>query len=245
MRRQVVTVARSTLVLLALVSPSLRAQNPGLGEGRPFRALVVSAGAASLSVAPLNAFLANSGFASVSRQGVSIGLNGYYAFGRALLGADLSRATIREAGLNNGRTDNAAATQAVVTAGYALLSTPRLTVYPVLGVGTGRFTVDLRDNAGGTAASNPQPTFAEAVQRPGTATTLTGNHLVFNVGIGQDYFLVRRSATESGIVVGFRAGLAVAPNRTTWSSAGRTVIAGPDASAGGPFLRIVVGIGTR
>jgi hypothetical protein len=45
--------------------------------------------------------------------------------------------------------------------------------------------------------------------------------------------------------MGVRAGLLASPNRATWTRAGQTIVAGPDAGATGPYLRVVVGIGAR
>ena len=42
-----------------------------------------------------------------------------------------------------------------------------------------------------------------------------------------------------------RAGVLASPNRTTWTRNDQRIVAGPDAAAGGPYLRIVVGLGGR
>jgi hypothetical protein len=225
--------------------PNLRAQSPGLGDGRPFHALVLTTGATTMSVDALNGVLTGERFAGLSNDGISYGASGYFAFGRALLGGEFSRTTYGEEGLNSGRSDDLNARHIMATASYALVSTGRLNLFPTVGVGAGHFDVTLRDRVGGTTASAAEPTFAEVARNPGTETTVSGDHLLYSVGGGADYLITRGASDHVGVVFGVRAGMLIAPNRTTWSTGSRAVMAGPDASAGGPFLRIAIGIGGR
>ena len=245
MRCSLFPLVRGAIVLLMFTTSAGGAQSPGLGDDRPFHALVFTTGATTMSVDALDAVLTGQRFAGLSNDGISYGASGYYSFGRALLGADVARTTFGEEGLSNGRTDDLNAAQYLATASYALVSTGRLKLFPTLGVGAGHFDVTLRDRAGGTAAAAAQPTFAEVAQNPGTETTISGRHLLYSLGGGGDLLITRGAAMRAGVVFGLRVGMLFAPNRTTWTTGGRTVIAGPDASAGGPYLRVVVGIGGR
>jgi hypothetical protein len=229
--------------LLLVAAASASAQGVGAGAGRPFHALVVSTGMSTMSVDALNARMGSSQFAPLSNDAVTYGASGYVAIGRALLGADVGRSAFGEEGLNNGRTDELTAMQGMATAAYAIVSTERLSVFPQLGVGMGRLVVSLRDRAGsGTTAS--EPTFDEVAQSPGSESRMSGRHLVYGFGGGADY-LVSRAGASKGVVLGVRAGMLASPNRTTWTRDGQTVVAGPDAAAGGPYLRVVVGVGGR
>lgn len=233
------------VVLVTIVLPPLHAQSPGIGDGRPFRAVALTFGTSSLSVDPVNAILSNAGFADLPTHAVTLGGGGYYAFGRALLGADVARASTTESRPVNGRSDQATSWQGTVTVGYAVVATNRLSIYPSLGVGLGRLDVRLQSTTGGATTAQPQPTFAELAQNPGGESTVAGSHLLFNIGVSEDYLLTNPTPTGFGITFGIRAGFALAPHRTTWRTAGAPVLAGPDASAGGPFLRIAVGLGSR
>jgi hypothetical protein len=163
--------------------------------------------------------------------------------GRALLGAQAQRSTFGEEGLNNGRTDDLSTTQGAVTAAYAIVSSEHFSLFPELGVGLGRVQVALRDRSG-TSTTASQPTFDEVAQAPGAESMLTGSHLLYSLGGGADYLVTRRGAS-TGVVMGVRAGVLASPNRATWKREGQTIIAGPDAGATGPYLRVVVGIGGR
>ena len=110
-------------------------------------------------------------------------------------------------------------------------------------MGLGRIEVALRDRSGGGTTAS-QPTFDEVAQSPGAESRLSGRHLLYSFGGGADY-LVMRGGGGVGVVLGLRAGVLAAPNRTTWTRSGQSVVAGPDASASGPFLRVVVGLGGR
>jgi hypothetical protein len=213
-------------------------------DARPFHAMVVSTGMTRMSVDAINARTTAARYAGLSDDAVSYGASGHYAFGRALLGADVHRSTFGEEGLENGRTDDLSTMQGMVTAAFVVHSTRHLSVFPQLGVGLGRIEVALRDRSGGSMASASQPTFDEVAQTPGTESRLTGRHLLYSFGGGMDY-LVTRSRSRMGVVMGVRAGVLASPNRTTWTRQGQTVVAGPDGGASGPFLRVVVGVGGR
>lgn len=216
-------------------------------QARPqaFHAIALTTGATTMKVDALNASLTGARFAGLSSDGISYGVSGHYAYGRAMLGVDYSRTTFGEEGLSNGRSDDLNSMQVQATVSYAIATARRLSIYPTLGVGTGKFDVTLRDRAGGSVTTVTDPTFAEVAANPGSATTISGKHLVYSVGGGADYLATRAARDAFGIVLGVRAGMLLAPNRSTWTAGGRSVIAGPDASAGGPFLRIVVGVGGR
>ena len=229
-------------VALATVSvaPIVRGQ-----ESAPFHALAFTSGATMMKVDGLNGMLRDARFAGLSNDGVSYGMSGYYAYGHALLGADVSRVAYGEEGLSNGRSDDLNATQLLATASYAIVDNGRLNLFPQLGIGAGRFDITLRDRSGGAATAQSTPTFDEVAQSPGPSTIVSGHHLLFSIGGGADLLIARRATDNLGVVFGVRGGYLVAPNRTTWTREDRPVITGPDASAEGPFLRIVVGVGGR
>ena len=226
-----------------LVATSASAQGIGAGDGRPFHAFVVTTGMSTMSVDALNARMTPSRFAPLSNDAVSYGAGGYLAIGRALLGADVGRSAFGEEGLDNGRTDQLSTVQGMATVAYAIVATDRLSVFPQLGVGMGRLDVSLRDRSG-TGTSTAQPTFDEVAQAPGAESRMSGRHLLYAFGGGADY-LVSRAGSSKGVVLGVRGGLLASPNRTTWTRNGQSIVAGPDAAAGGPYVRVVVGLGGR
>jgi hypothetical protein len=226
-----------------LVATSASAQGIGAGGGRPFHAFVLTTGMSTMSVDALNARMTPSRFAPLSNDAVSYGAGGYLAIGRALLGADVGRSAFGEEGLDNGRTDQLSTVQGMATVAYAIVATDRLSVFPQLGVGMGRLDVSLRDRSG-TGTSTAQPTFDEVAQAPGAESRMSGRHLLYAFGGGADY-LVSRAGSSKGVVLGVRGGLLASPNRTTWTRNGQSIVAGPDAAAGGPYVRVVVGLGGR
>jgi hypothetical protein len=121
---------------------------------------------------------------------------------------------------------------------YAIASTEHCHS-PWLGVDLGRIDVALRDRSGAETTST-QFTFDEVPQSPGAESQLSGRHLLCAARGGADYLVMRRGGS-AGAVVGVRAGASAAPNRTTWTRGGQRIVAGPDASARGPFLRVVGG----
>ena len=237
--------SRSLPLALALVTASVFTPRANAQDAQAFHALAFTSGAMMMKVDGLNGMLTNARFAGLSNDGISYGINGYLAYGRAMLGADVSHVTYGEEGLSNGRSDDLNATQVVATFSYAIIATGRVNLFPQLGIGTGRFDVTLRDRSEVAATTQATPTFDEVAENPGQSTLVSGHHLLYSVGGGADFLVVRTSSDKLGVVFGIRGGFLVAPNRTTWTSNGRPVITGPDASAGGPFLRFVVGFGGR
>lgn len=231
------------LALALLAGRSVSAQNIGAGEGRPFHVVLLTTGMSMMSVDPINARITPTNFASLSNDAVSYGAAGYVALGRALLGADVQVATFGEEGLNNGRTDDMSTRQGLATVSYALVATRHVTLFPQLGVGLGQVEVFLRDRSGVSTTAS-QPTFDEIAQAPGAESRMTGHHLLYSFGGGMDYLVTQRGASR-GVVLGVRGGVLASPNRATWTRDGQAIVAGPDAGATGPYLRVVVGLGGR
>src|SRR5258708_37484035 len=98
-----------------------------------------------MALAALDAELASARFSGLSNQGISYGATGHYAFGRALLGADVAHTTYGNEWLDNGRSDDLNSTQVAGTASYAIFRHRNWTVFPTLRVGLGQFDVTLRD----------------------------------------------------------------------------------------------------
>ena len=226
-----------------IASRSSAAQSTLTGASGPFHVIVLSTGVTMMKVDPLNARLVSSQFASLSNGAVSYGGGGYFAVGRALLGAEAQRSIFGEEGLNNGRSNNLHTMQALATVGYAIVTTERLTVFPQLGVSFGRVRLTLRDRTGASTSAS-EPTFDEIVRAPGNESQVDGQHLLYSFGGGADYLTTRRGVS-TGVVIGVRAGLAASPNRATWTRDGERVVAAPDAGADGPYLRVMVGFGAR
>jgi hypothetical protein len=234
--------AFAAALLLAAIQPS-SAQNVGVGPGKPFGVLALTTGMATMSVDALNARMVPAQYASLSNDAVSYGVSGYFAYARALLGAEVHRSAYGEEGLNNGRTDDMSAMQGALNVGYALVSTRSLTVFPQLGVGLGRVNVTLRQRNGSPPAW-VEPSFDEVAASPGTESVLEAKVLLYSIGAGADYLVTPRGSAK-GVVLGVRAGVQTSPNRAVWTRGGESVSAGPDVGPGGRYVRVIVGLGGR
>src|SRR5260221_6959355 len=214
-------------------------------DAHPFHVLAFTSGAINMAVDALNTQLAAARFSGLSNHGISYGATGHYAFGRALLGADVAHTTYGNEWLDNGRSDDLNSTQVAGTASYAIFSDRNWTVFPTLGVGVGKFDVTLRDRNGTTGTTATTPTFAEIAQNPGQSTTVSGTHMLFNVGGGADYLITRSALGTRGGVFGVRAGYSLAPHNTTWTAGGHNVLAAPDTSSARPVLPVLSGTSGR
>jgi len=229
--------------MILVAGSSANAQNIGAGSGEAFSVVAASTGMAMMSVDALNARMTSAQFAGLSNDAVSYGGSAYFAYGRALLGAEMQRSAYGQEGLNNGRTDDLSSVQGAITVGYALVSTRSLTLFPQLGVGLGKMNVSMRD-AGGSRSTVTEPTFDEIAQAPGSESTVSAKNLLYTIGGGADYLVAPRGASK-GVVLGVRAGVQTSPNRAVWTRGGQNVAGGPDVGPGGPFLRVLVGVGGR
>ena len=196
-----------------------------------------------MSVDALNARMTTSQFAGLSNDAVSYGASGYFAYGRALIGAEVHRSAYGEEGLNNGRTDDLSTVQGAINVGYAVLATHHLSLFPQIGVGLGKVDVTLRDR-NGTRSAAVEPSFDEIAHTPGPESQLSAKALLFSAGAGVDYLVAPRGASK-GVVLGLRAGVLASPNRAIWTRGGQSVSAGPDVGPGGGYLRLMVGVGGR
>ena len=149
-------IAHTALLLAALLASSAAARAQR-AEQPAFSVLTFATGATFMSVDALNGALTSAAFPGLSNDGISYGVTGHYALGRAVLGLDAARTTFGEEGLSNGRSDDLNSTILLGTAGYAVYASDRWAAYPILGVGLGHFDVTLRDRNGRTNPRSRNP----------------------------------------------------------------------------------------
>src|SRR4051812_42904248 len=86
-------VMRPLLVVFALIGLATTATPVLAQHDNPsgFHVVAFSTGATMMSVDAVNRELTTRGFSALSNDGISYGVTGHYAFGRALLGIDVAR----------------------------------------------------------------------------------------------------------------------------------------------------------
>jgi hypothetical protein len=185
------------------------------------------------------------GFFTISNDGYSVGFGGYGAvIQRLVAGAEWHMADLGQEASPSGKTNQLKTSYWMGTLGYAVFTTWRVNIVPLLGIGTGNATLILKSRNGGpTVPEGQDPTFDEVIMSPGTESTMKGNYVMVQPGVGVDALLLRQETDRIGITLGIRLTSMISPNRTTWKYNGREVFGGPDVGPSGGVVRVMVGLG--
>ena len=225
-------VARRGLLALALgvgTAGPAQAQRDLLGPGAGFLAV----GAARISTGELDDWLAARGYPTFGRGAGALGLGGYRVLSSGVMvGFEGQGLLIGEETHGEGRVALGGG-YATLGVGYAFDPSPRLRLYPRLGIGAGGMAlwIEREDTLD----------FGEVLEQ-GTATgrppVLSRDGMVVDLGLGAE--LVPRG--RPGLLLGLRVGYLRGPFTPSWETDGHWVSDGPEASIGGPYARVVVGL---
>jgi hypothetical protein len=142
---------------------------------------------------------------------------------------------------HNGRTVWLGGGYGTLGAAYAIAVSPRVRVYPRIGLGAGGLGLTFESIEDTVAfddvLADPD---AEAGLTRGFQPTLTRSHAVIDIG-GAAEFLPSRSGR--GALMGVRIGYVIAPATSDWELNHRPVSNGPGATIGGPYIRFTLGVG--
>jgi hypothetical protein len=257
MRASLANARRVMMLLTALsaASSTLGAQNRVVRNEpiAPFSTFFFSTGTFFMDVSKLNPrFERNDleakdrpGFFTISNDGYSVGVGGYGAvIQRLVVGGEWHMADLGHEASPTGKTNQLATTYWMGTMGYALFTSWRVNVVPLLGIGTGTATLTLKSrNGGATVPEGQDPTFDEVIMSPGSESIMKGNYIMVQPALSIDALLLRQGTDHIGVTLGLRLSSMITPNRTTWKYNGREVFGGPDAGPSGGVVRVMVGVG--
>lgn len=233
----------TSAALLALSTASARAQDTTqTHEGRGY----VTVGMSTLDLGQLNDRLASHGYPRFPEHRLSIGVGAHGIRGQWLFGIEgqgligrtkdaLRSGPSLETSLNGG--------SGFFNVGYLAMKQDDLHVYPFVGVGGGGIELKISERT--------IPTFDQVLAAPGRTSSLTSAGLLFQVGVGVDQLLAVRTKdsggerTTSGFVIGLRAGYVFMPAQSDWMLGSTRVASGPDFGMTGPYVRVIVGRGSR
>jgi hypothetical protein len=170
---------------------------------------------------------------------VLLGWGGHHLKGRWLLGGEgyglhrrreVARSGDFLVGVNGG--------YGLFRLGFALVNTPRLSVYALGGIGGGAVSVSIHQRR--------DVSFGDVIENPARQVTLARGGLLLDAGLGADYRLLLaggRPHHQPFIHLGLRAGWLFMPLAGSWRSMGGTVTDGPSFGLGGPGATPSVGFG--
>lgn len=183
---------------------------------------------------PLNDRLSGAGYPTFSSEMLSIGGGGYgVSAGRLLLGGEGYGLITSDAGYQ-GRTVSVGGGYGLFTLGYLFRPRHNLRVFPQVGIGGGGLVLEI-----GSAGADD---FDDVLETPNRSATLEQGSVLVSLGAGLEYQF-STPGDRGGIRVGLRAGYLLAPYTSDWQIDDHSLSSGPDATLGGPFLRLTIGGG--
>lgn len=205
-------------------------------------------GSGKFEVGDLSLALEDKGYSSVSRSPlngladsfISFGLGSHGVVNGVLIGWELNGLTSRETTTSTGSYRTAlTGGYGFFNVGYLTYSMNGLDIYPMLGIGGGGLSLKL--------AARRTLSFDQILADPEQSVELKTGGFLLNPALGLDYMLSLSSAEkrEGGVVLGLRVGYVLAPLKGAWRMDGADVVGGPQASVAGPYVHLVVGMGTR
>jgi hypothetical protein len=231
-----------SLTSLALMATPLTAQTGGRG--------FFMVGGQELDVAALNETLAANGYPTFHDRMISFGVGGLRSWGRVLLGGE-GHALIggEETTADGSHLSRMGGGYGAVHLGLDLRPSPRVSLYPLLGLGAGGLSLQIMER--GT------PTFDEVMASPGRTVNMVRGSLLVTAGVGLDYVVApgrpqprpraargpRPAQTRGGLAVGVRAGYAEAVMEDRWRTDYGDIAGGPGGAPAGWHLRVAIGGG--
>ncbi|HEX5869055.1 MAG TPA: outer membrane beta-barrel protein, partial [Longimicrobium sp.] len=214
-------VRRMALAGLALAfggagAASAEAQADLLGPGAGF----IAVGASGIATGELDDFLAERGYPTFGGTAVSVGFGGYRILqSGVMLGGEFNGLVIGEE-THQGREVGLGGGSLTLGVGYAVDLSPRLRVYPRLGLGVGGMgqwidrqdTVDFEEVLAGEASA------------PDRENVLSRDGPVVDLGAGAEFLPHGRR----GPLIGVRAGYLAASFGSEWDAYEHAVIGGPE-----------------
>ena len=180
------------------------------------------------------------GYPRQPRDHFAVGGGGLFCARRLVLGLE-GHALFSPDRTGQGYRTNLSGACGVIQVGYALVSSEKFCLYPLLGFGAGAFTWKVQEDL-------VPGTFEDVIRHPAMGTSLLNASFLLQAALGADYWLplgVGRGA--SALVLGVRLGYAYSAYGHNWEVQmyERTLEleGAPEFGINGPFLRLVVGWG--
>jgi len=242
MRTKIIGLPLAALVMAigATASPAQgQAQStaPGL---RPDAQGYLLAGGMRVDLDGLNAALGARGFEELASDMATVGGGGHVTLGRWVLGGEGVGLVPRESD-NAGRTWRARVSggSGVFNVGYLVVRSGGTSLYPLAGIGAGAVVLQMVERS--------SPTFDDVIDNPGRESTITQVVMLLQPALALDHFVpVRRvDGVDAGVLVGIRAGYTFTPVTSDFYLDQVRLPGGPEQGMEGPFVRVVIGGGTR
>jgi hypothetical protein len=230
-------VVRSGLAVLSLVVSTAPSAGAQWFNGGGY----IGLGVARTATGELDEALEASGYPAFGRGAAAVGIGAYMTVAnKVLLGGEWN-GIIKGNQEHQGRAMFLGGGYGTLGAGYVVNVSPRLRVYPRLGLGGGGLglTFDSVEPSLGFDEVLDDPD-GQAAQTEPFQPSLSRGHGVVDVGAGAEFLPSRNGR---GTLLGVRFGVVLASSSGSWEFRNRQVTGGPAATIAGPYIRLVFGAG--
>ncbi|NCA85789.1 MAG: hypothetical protein EOM83_09465 [Clostridia bacterium] len=185
-----------------------------------------------------NSALAEAGIPDISNGSVSLGGGGHYIFRRFLIGGE-GNGLIGGSSINDNYSVRHGGGMGFFNAGYIVFHSPLYTVYPMLGIGGGGYSVTITDR------NAPSGSLQDVLDNPQQQAALSKSSFMLNFSLGTDLFVFadRTRHGTGGFIIGLRAGYLLAFDNDEWLLDNQSLTDGTNTSISGPFIRLTIGGG--
>jgi len=199
-------------------------------------AAYIMAGQNIMSFNNLNDFLIQRDFPAVSENYLAFGIGGHVIHDKFVVGIEIQRFFEKKRITAKEFNTSILGTYSLLNVGYLLYSKKGLMIYPLFGIGLGRLKLRIRENNIRSFED------INSYQR-GSDSKITS--FLTNIGFALDYFFnfKEKKRGKNKLVVGLRLGYIYTATRSGWSVNHIHVDDGPVTGLGGPYVRMVIGLG--
>ena len=201
----------------------------------------LAAGVSGIATGELDDRLAARGYPTFGSTATAVGIGGYWSLpGGLMLGGEWNGLIIGDEP-HGGRTVGLGGGYATLGVGWAVDLSPRVRVYPRLGLGAGGLALWFESEADTVGFDE---VLADPRPLPGRQPVLSHDGVVVDLGAGAELLPGGRGR---GPLIGLRLGylLAFFGSASDWQLYEYTASGGPPATIAGPYVRAVVGVGRR
>lgn len=199
-------------------------------------AAYIMAGQNMMSFNNLNNFLVQRDFPAVAENHLALGIGGHVIHDKFVVGIEIQRFFEKKRITAKKFNTSILGNYSLLNVGYLIYSKKGLMIYPLFGLGLGRLKLRVIEN-------NIHSFEDINSYQKGSTSKTTG--FLINLGFALDYFFnfKEKKRGKNKLVVGVRLGYIYSATRSGWSVNHIHVDDGPATGPGGPYVRVVIGLG--
>lgn len=192
----------------------------------------------SFDLSELNNSFSASGYPELSTGSLSVGGGGHYLLKNWLIGGEgfgLPGSKVE----NDTYTVSSSGGYGFFDLGYLVWKTPSFFLYPVLGIGGGGMTVNMKEKDLQTTS------FGDILNNSGRETNLENGGFMLNFSVLANYMILgeKEETYSGGFVLGIKAGYILSLDGNNWYQNNEKLNQTPDSGISGPYIAIVLGGG--